>query len=489
MRHRTPIRTQRKFMTDVVFRTVTQFLLGFRGLLILPILARKLGYAQYGIWSQIVFTAALLAPVFSLHLSAAFVRYFSSETRTDQGRMMLSVLLGGWGILAVAFLITLPMQDALSSLIFSGSQYAGYVRLLFLYVATTMAFELLHTYYRAVQQIKLHSLIRLGCSGLELAVIALVLLVLQESLHLAVAAASAVQGLFAGLLLFSVIRRTGFSMKPDVAKLCKYLRYALPLIPNAFLASILNFGDRYVITGIMGLEAVGIYSAAYRGGQIVKLIMASVSFVLLPLVVRLWEERQLGRVKSYMNAAMKYYMLLGVPAVAGITYFGPDVLRILAGETTAISRPLLFYITTGLFVMGFHELYCIILYLSERTLILPLLTLFSSALNIGLNLWLVPHIGLIGAALSTLICYSLQTILVVLYGRLQFALRVSVRLAAKSLFCAGVMYAAMTSLPSRGLLGMLGVSLLGLVVYVGTLVLVKGVGRQDLELLRTTLKR
>ena len=57
------------------------------------------------------------------------------------------------------------------------------------------------------------------------------------------------------------------------------------------------------------------------------------------------------------------------------------------------------------------------IFLRRRTAILPLLTVASALTSVGLNILLIPRIGVMGAAWSTLVAYGLFATLTYLVAR------------------------------------------------------------------------
>ena len=69
-------------------------------------------------------------------------------------------------------------------------------------------------------------------------------------------------------------------------------------------------------------------------------------------------------------------------------------------------------------------------------------------LNIGLNIWLIPIHGLLGAVYATVISYALGFVLAVAVGRRFYPLPIPVRATIEICFACACMAAAVVSLPS-----------------------------------------
>jgi len=242
-----------------------------------------------------------------------------------------------------------------------------------------------------------------------------------------------------------------------------------------------NSSDRYVIVHYLGLEQAGIYSAAYRLGQVLKLLVQPISFVLLPLVSRMWGAGQRDQVRRYMAQSLKYYVLLAAPASAGLIILGPSLLRFLGTGAFSVSQGLIAALVVGIFFVGLYQIYVYILFLQERTKLLPAIFLLVAALNLGLNILLVPVIGILGAALTTCLSYFVQFAIVYWYTRRLFKVPFQLRFMLKAMASSAAMYGVLTLFPHGTWIEWGIIVGVGVVVYFTMMALLKGISRKDLD--------
>src|SRR5207249_1710635 len=86
----------------------------------------------------------------------------------------------------------------------------------------------------------------------------------------------------------------------------------------------------------------------------------------------------------------------------GLSVLSPEVVLILAGPQYGAATQVLPVIAFASVFQGLYTLLVTVVFLMKRTARLALLTISSAILNIGLNLVLIPRIGIMGAAWSTL---------------------------------------------------------------------------------------
>jgi len=475
--------TSRKFVSDVAVRVVFQVLNALKGLLYLPLISKQFGAEGYGIWSQIVITVTLFSPVLTLRLGDAIVRYFGSvKDLGKRGRNFFSAAVVVWLISIGVFFGGLLASRPIALIMFGNSSLRSYVILFLglLVVRANLRFTL--SYYYSISAIRFYSAFQTIEILADLTAIALLTLFFHKGLL-------EVLGAFIVIDFFLILGMLGDITRREEAIVCrpcwpvlrKYLRYSLPLLPTVVLYWVINSSDRYVIVHYLGLEQVGIYSAAYRLGQVLKLLVGPISFVLLPLVSRMWEAGQRDQVRRYMAQSLKYYVFLAAPASAGLIIIGSSLLRFLGTGAFSVSQGLIAALVVGIFFVGLYQIYVYVLFLRERTKLLPMIFLLVATLNLGLNILIVPIIGILGAALTTCLSYFVQFVAVYWYAKRLFRIPVQVTTIVKSMVSAGVMYVALILIPSRTVLEAMIKIPVGAGIYLVLMLFLKGIDKEELR--------
>jgi O-antigen/teichoic acid export membrane protein len=208
-------------------------------------------------------------------------------------------------------------------------------------------------------------------------------------------------------LLPTSLRRLQFKLA--AATCAKLARYGLPYLPATLGIVAIDNMDRYILKALTDLKAVGLYSAGYRLGIVMGLLIAAFRFAWMPFslnVARTENARALyARVLTYFITVCAFIFL-------GFSFFIDDLVRFRLGTFTLIAPDywpgavvvpviMLGYWCYGVFVnllVGIH--------LEEKTIYLPLLTGCGALLNAGLNFALIPWLGMLGAAWATALAYA-----------------------------------------------------------------------------------
>jgi O-antigen/teichoic acid export membrane protein len=190
--------------------------------------------------------------------------------------------------------------------------------------------------------------------------------------------------------------------------------FGIPMVVYEVTFVVLQLGDRFVIQGVLGNEAVGLYSAAYNLCEYTGMVFVT-GFVqaVQPMYVRLWEQRGVQATQEFVRQALHFYLLVSAAIVAGLAATAHELIALLASEKYADGAVVVPLVATGVMLSGMLPLTGAALYLNKTKSIMTLVAIVA-ALNLVLNVALVPPLGLMGSAWATLIS---SCVLLVLAGR------------------------------------------------------------------------
>ena len=483
----------RQFTKDVIVRLAAQVVLNLRGIIFLPLIAQTMGKVQYGIWSQIMITLSLLTPIMTLRLEAAVVRYLSSKSGQDVARDFFPLLLLIWTILLVLVAAGFAFRESLALALFGDAELVLFVSLflIFLFFRTSMQFLL--NYYRTFKRMTKYSAVELYAAFLEIG-LALYVVLSGGSLANVLIPFIVVEGLVVLWLLVDIVSQIGLHKQFAISSALRYVKYSLPLIINRSLNWIVESSDRFLIVHLIvigGLAQVGVYNATYQLGQLSLLFLWPITFVLFPTIAKLWEEKKPDQVKIHMQNALRYYLLLAIPSIFGLYYLAPELLEILASSEFIIESHnlLILFVLLGVLCMGITQIYIYVLHLKEMTHMMSLLFVGAAIINIGLNIWLIPEIGILAAALSTFVAYLVRMGFVMIYTARLFWVGFDLIFFIKALLAGGGMFMALNLVHPEGLLAVLAISGVGAALYVFLMILMGGIRKQELTLVKNLVMR
>lgn len=205
----------------------------------------------------------------------------------------------------------------------------------------------------------------------------------------------------------------------------KLLVYGLPFASAALLEEVTKVSDRFMLAWLHDKSQAGLYAVGYDlSGNTILILMAAINLAAYPVIIKLFE-------KEGVKAAMDYFrhyaiLLLGIsiPAVIGLNLVGPDIVYLLIDEQYQASVIFLLpWITVAVFVMGLQATYFDIAFqLSEYVITVAKIGIAIAIVNFLLNYWLIPPMGMKGAAIATLSSFTLGSVLSAILGRRRFKL-------------------------------------------------------------------
>jgi PST family polysaccharide transporter len=189
-----------------------------------------------------------------------------------------------------------------------------------------------------------------------------------------------------------------------------------PLILAGVAVSIYMKIDQVMIGNMLDNKSLGIYSAAVSLSEMWYFFPAIIVVSVFPAILY---AKKISRELYMERLQMLYDAMVWVAIVIAmlITFFSKNIITLLYGKEYIQSAAVLsIYVWAGIFV--FMGVVSGKYWVAEKlTKISLYLTSFGAVTNVLLNLWLIPALGIIGAAIATLVSYFLAgTIFIILFS-------------------------------------------------------------------------
>jgi O-antigen/teichoic acid export membrane protein len=185
------------------------------------------------------------------------------------------------------------------------------------------------------------------------------------------------------------------------------LLFGAPLIFYEISTIVLDAGDRVLVAHYLGATPLGIYSVAYGlSAQMNDLLIVPLNLALFPIYMRLWTSKGQQATADFLGTCLDMFILVAAGVCAVIAVAARDGVILLASSKYAGAEPLIPIIVVGLLIYTTHVFLCAGLLIHKKTGTMAALLFCSAGVNIGLNCILLPRMGLIGAAIATLVSYA-----------------------------------------------------------------------------------
>ncbi len=479
----------------LIRRTLTDYLLyfpavaisGVMGLVTVAVLSKFFSPAAYGHYTLALSTLLFLSMVTALWLRSSVLRLLPQYMAQNQSRAFIGTMLAAGSLVTVAVvagyaLVLVRLHPHLD---------AGLYRLLWLVVPGVP----LLTMFTVLQETHRIRGRAAWYSGL---VLWRVLGGFGVGLWLAVRLKWGPAGMVAGLLLVigGAVAGHGLAAMPRLPATARQLRYAtpilrdmlafsLPIVGLNLASTVLAVSDRYLIEAFLSSYDLGIYAATYslaEGGM--RLIANTFLIATQPTIFRVWVSAGGEAACRLVERLFRYYLLLALPALVGLSVLNRRIVTLFTTPEYAAGAEAMVYVSLALFLHGYSLLVGTIFDAAKRTMIPFVTFVLAGAMNILLNLLLLPRFGYMAAAWSTCAGYAFLLGLNLLAVRritpLHGAGRYVWKIGLAAMGMGGVVWLAQNWFPlSMG--GLAATVALGVVTYV-LLALAGGVFRREEQL-------
>jgi len=287
-------------------------------------------------------------------------------------------------------------------------------------VAVWMVFAIYNTLFQARLQSKRYARYQMAfATGRLIFSVALVLIVARDALCLILG-----MGLAYAILILPMMKDLGLlNVRKawgsfDREFTWRFALYGIPVVGWAIGNKMLELSDRFLIGMFRGPAEVGIYGANYNLVSMAMLFLAGPIFLASePIVINAWERGEKGRIVDVISMFSRLFLLAAIPVATFLGIFAAPIARIVFGEAFQEGYVIMPFVLGGLVFWNFGLFGQKGLKLVEKTGFLFFMVLVCVAVNIGLNLLLIPRYGYIGAALSTLVAYALYPGMVFVFSR------------------------------------------------------------------------
>ena len=401
----------RKLFSNTLTFAIGSFSSKILVILLIPIYTNALSQSELGVTDLLTQIANWAIPIASMTIAEAVIRFGLDKAYDKKAVFTIGniVCLGGLGVFGVLmFIVTLTGL--------AKSYLGNYGLILYLYIFMSSMKTLYSTYVRAMEKVKLFAVNGIITTFFTLLFNVLFFMVFPKDhafFGLGGIAASPVAKYLLAIILsdfISVVFLT-FSCKLwkhfDKASWNRDLfrtmmQYSVPLIPAQLLWLITNSSDTFMTTYILGDNYNGVLSAAYKIPNIVATVylMFGQAWNMSAITENDSDDRNNFYEKVFDFNQSLIYILAG-----GCLLIIQPLTNVWIGKEfhDCINySPILIYSTVFSCFTTFMGSIYIATKKSKRSLFTSLI---SGVVNVGVNIILIPRIGLYGPAISTVAAY------------------------------------------------------------------------------------
>jgi O-antigen/teichoic acid export membrane protein len=370
--------------------------------LLLPLYTRYLSPSDYGKVETLIALTTVLGIVLRMGLHSAFFRFYFDSPEPEHRRLVLRTSF--WftmGAATAGLVAGLLLSGPIADLLFGSADDSELVMAAFVGLWAGMNYEQLTSLFRVEER----SVAFVSAS------LANVLLTIGATLLLVVALEQGpigvIVGNFTGTLLVYVAlvgyRREQLGLQFDRALLREMNRFGVPLVPTALFLWVTNFSDRLFLVQLDGTTEVGLYSVGVRIASAMVLILTAFRLAWPAFAYSIEDEREARQTYAFV---LTYLVLFTTWVATGLALLSPWIVDWIAAPSFAESSRVVGPLAFAAVAFGAYIVVAIGVGRARRTQFNWVVTGAAAAVNVALNLLLIPPYGMMGAAVATVAAYG-----------------------------------------------------------------------------------
>src|SRR3954469_16500565 len=179
-------------------------------------------------------------------------------------------------------------------------------------------------------------------------------------------------------------------------------RFGMPLVPSALALWAINFVDREFLVWYTNKAEVGVYSAAVKIASVITFVMIAFRTAWPAFAYSIEDDREAKRTYAFV---LTYLLAFASWLALALGALAPWWTRLLtAPQYQRAEKGIALLAFAGAVYAGYTVL-AIGSGRARRTQLNWVVTGAGAVVNVGLNFWLIPRWGMVGAAISTLAAY------------------------------------------------------------------------------------
>lgn len=430
MRSRTLMNKYKYFLKNVGILTIASLGTKLISFFIVPLYTSVLSTAEYGTYDLLNTTIILLVPILTFNVNESVLRFCLDNKYNRKHLLSISLKYFISGLLLLTLFITLNYSFHFIEII---NIYP--IMFILLYMVSALA-SITTAYARGIDRVSDVAISGIIGAGLTLILNILLLAVLKWGL----------QGYLWSTIIGTFIQNMYIIVRSKLWKEIKLfvqdkalekiiLSYSIPLMVNSFAWWVNSASDRYVITLICGLNENGIYSVAYKIPTLLTMFNVIFNQAWIISAVKEYDNQDNDRFFSNIYNAYNVIMVIFCSILIVLNKYIAYIL--FKNEFYAAwkySPYLLISVVFGAISGYMGGVFSTV----NKTNITAITVGAGAITNVILNIILVNKIGVLGAAIATVISYIVVWVIRLVAVKKMIYLEINLK---KDLVCYLILFA------------------------------------------------
>lgn len=298
--------------------------------LLLPIYTNYLTVQEYGALELFYAVLAVIGGLLSVGLAHATLRfYFEYEKEEERGAVVSTNYIGSMLIVVAGSMLVAVWRDEISNMVFGNYDYSLGILMILATIVFELSTQICFSYLRA----KEYSILFISIVSVKL-----VIQVAVNS-YLVIVARAGVDGVlfgnlltvFTGWLILSVFTLNRCGLTFHLEKAIPVLKYSFPFLLSTIVGLISQNVDKFLINGLLTLQALGIYALAIKFSKLLEELIAepfnrsygSFRFSIM----------KMDNASEIQSKIVRYLLAAALASGLAISLYTRDLLKIISDES------------------------------------------------------------------------------------------------------------------------------------------------------------
>lgn len=416
-----------------------------------PLYSLNFSVAEYGVMVRVEVFWQYIWAIINFGTTIALFKALAEQSVEHQRKVISSVFFFFLCLSALFAVVLLPWRGQVSHLLFGSEAYAPILTSAF-FIALSEALLFIplvvarnqHRPWRYVFLTLTNTLLVMGAQ--------VYVLFAMEDKFANIYRVRALAPLIVLTIGLWSLRRHLSVVSIDFRKLLEIIRFSFPIMVAGVLSISLSNLDRYILAAFSTSDVVGLYGLGYTLAGLLNVFL--IGPFLLVFNATVWQKIESDRnPRQWISTTLTYAFLVFMFGGLVISLFIPDFIRMFAlrqeywAAASVVPLLVVSYVFYGTANIGLISFYAV-----RKTLNILGLFLAATAINICLNVLLIPIAGAYGSAMAALLSFLAHTLLIYHGSKGKYFFAYEFRRGFKILGAAGIIFGITLIIHIDGLL-------------------------------------
>ncbi len=393
--------------------------------LLLPIYTNKLGAGDYGKYATITAFTGFISTFLIISIYSGFYRFYKecAGNIDEENKMINTALNFAYLMSCFVVILLIIIGKPISQLIFN---FDNGHKILWIIIITSIISQISCIYTSKYNlEYKALKVSTINIVKLSIQFITIIFLVVYKNMGIiGILYGQLIANSIIYLYLF-IIEHKNYKTEISLIMLKNMLIFSGGLLPVNVSGWILQLSDRYFLSNYKGFETVGIYNLGYQFGMLINPIFI-IPFMgsFTPYALETYKN---DNAKESLKLLMRNYNVIGCFMMIGISIFTKTGIYLFANKNFLSAYSIVPMVVYSYFLYGKVFYYALGLQIKNKTYLEGIYMILSAGINIGLNFILVPRMGMMGAAISTVVSYLILNVILICSSQKEYKINLDLR--------------------------------------------------------------